>query len=55
MKNIIAHMESKFTSGNAIPVKQTMLKVDEWYALRDIILQLRKENERLQWMLDTQD
>lgn len=55
MKDIIKHMESKFTSGNPVPVKQTILKVDEWYAIRDIIIQLKKENERLKWRLNEQD
>lgn len=55
MKDIMKHMESKFTSGNSVPVKQTILKVDEWYAIRDIIIQLKKENERLKWHMNVQD
>lgn len=55
MTDIMQHMELKFTSGNSIPVKNTMLKVEEWYAIRDLILVLKKENERLKWQLMEQD
>lgn len=55
MKGIVKQMELKFTSGNSIPVKQAVVKVEEWNTLRDYIAELHKEVMRLEWQLHQQD
>lgn len=48
--NIVAHIESKKGDNDHV-----VLTEDEWFALRDYIQLLRKENERLRWTLADQD
>lgn len=55
MNDIVKQIELKFTSGNEIPVKQAVVKVEEWNTLREYIADLHKEIMRLEWRLQEQD
>lgn len=51
MIDIVKHVEQKLDK----EFDRVVLTSDEWFALRDLILVLKKENERLRWQITLQD
>lgn len=49
--NIVKHIENKFGDENDV----IELTRDEWYAIREVITVLKKNNERLVWSLEEHD
>ena len=49
--NILERVELKIDEG----LDRVVLTLDEWYALRDVITQLKKQVERLTWSLEQHD
>ncbi|HSH42547.1 MAG TPA: hypothetical protein VK973_10540 [Arenicellales bacterium] len=50
MSDIIERINSKFRSGNSIPVRQAMIKREEWEEVRELgdkLERTERENERL--------
>lgn len=50
-EDILKKIEEQYTRGQ----EYVFLHREEWYAIRDIVTALKKENERLQWSAREQD
>lgn len=48
---IVKRIDEKFDDDS----ESVILTANEWYALRELIAALKRENERLKWTLNTQD
>lgn len=49
--DIVNHMDKKFVASH----EASNITAEEWFAVRDLITQLKKQVEQLQWQLRQQD
>lgn len=51
MNEIVKRFDQKFAAAHVV----ADITADEWFAIRDEIIKLRKQVEQLQWQLREQD